>query len=236
MDFGCLERYRWDSSSLQCISQTKYCPRLPMSQEVAAVDFSHPEELQSDPRGGARALRRASPASTGAGSSPTRYPTEFVDALTEQGWLAALIPEEYGGSGLAAHRRRRRSSRRSARRGGNAGACHAQMYTMGTLLRHGSDEQKQRYLPQIAAGELRLQAFGSPSRAPAPTRRSIKTTRDAHGDGGYRSQRPEDLDLARPALRPDAPARAHDAARRGREARPTASRFPRRHARAAATR
>ncbi len=87
------------------------------------------------------------------------YPDRFVDALTEAGWLAALIPEEYGGSGL-------RISEAAVileeinRSGGNAGACHAQMYIMGTLLRHGSPEQKERYLPPIAAGELRLQAFG----------------------------------------------------------------------------
>jgi acyl-CoA dehydrogenase len=87
------------------------------------------------------------------------YPTEFVKALTEKGWLSVLIPEEYGGAGLAI-------SAACAvleeihRSGGNGAACHAQMYTMGTLLRHGSDAQKQRYLPKIASGELRLQAFG----------------------------------------------------------------------------
>src|SRR5262245_61532588 len=87
------------------------------------------------------------------------YPTEFVAALTEAGYLAALIPEEYGGSGLnlgaaAAILEEVHAS------GGNGAACHAQMYTMGTLLRHGSDSQKRRYLPMIASGELRLQAFG----------------------------------------------------------------------------
>ena len=86
-------------------------------------------------------------------------PTEFVRALTAAGYLSVLIPEEYGGSGLplgaacAVLEEIHRS-------GGNGGACHAQMYTMGTLLRHGSDEQKQRFLPDIAAGRLRLQAFG----------------------------------------------------------------------------
>src|SRR5256886_8619427 len=86
------------------------------------------------------------------------YPEQFVDALTKAGWLAALIPQEYGGSGLGL-------SEASVimeeinRSGGNAGACHGQMYNMGTLLRHGSDAQKQRYLPAIAAGELRLQSF-----------------------------------------------------------------------------
>ena len=86
------------------------------------------------------------------------YPTEFVEALTQAGYLGALVPEEYGGSGLAL-------SAGAAileeihRAGCNAGACHAQMYTMGTLLRHGSDAQKEKYLPDIARGSLRLQAF-----------------------------------------------------------------------------
>jgi acyl-CoA dehydrogenase len=87
------------------------------------------------------------------------YPTEFVRTLTEAGWLSVLIPEEYGGGGLplTAAAAILEEVQRS---GGNAGACHAQMYTMGTLLRHGSPEQKERYLPAIASGELRLQAFG----------------------------------------------------------------------------
>lgn len=87
------------------------------------------------------------------------YLTEFVNALTQSGFLACLIPQEYGGSGLGL-------TAASAileeiqRAGCNGGACHAQMYTMGTILRHGSDEQKARWLPKIATGELRLQAFG----------------------------------------------------------------------------
>jgi alkylation response protein AidB-like acyl-CoA dehydrogenase len=87
------------------------------------------------------------------------YPTEFVKALTEKGWLSVLIPEQYGGAGLGI-------SAACAvleeihRSGCNGAACHAQMYTMGTLLRHGSEAQKQAYLPRIASGELRLQAFG----------------------------------------------------------------------------
>ncbi len=87
------------------------------------------------------------------------YPTEFVAALTEAGFLSVLIPEEFGGSGLglAAGAAVLEEIHRS---GGNGGACHAQMYTMGVILRHGSAEQKQAYLPRIAAGELRLQAFG----------------------------------------------------------------------------
>src|SRR4051812_44527555 len=87
------------------------------------------------------------------------YPTEFVRALTEFGFLSALIPEAYGGAGLTL-------TAASAileeiqKSGCNGAACHAQMYVMGTLLRHGSEAQKAAYLPKIAAGELRLQAFG----------------------------------------------------------------------------
>ena len=87
------------------------------------------------------------------------YPEEFVKALTDAGWLAALIPTEYGGAGLGLGDAAVILEEVN-RSGANAGACHAQIYVMGTVLRHGSDEQKQRYLPAIAAGELRLQAFG----------------------------------------------------------------------------
>lgn len=90
---------------------------------------------------------------------PSGYPDEFVAALTRQGWLAALIPEEYGGAGLDLTAASVILEEICAA-GANAGACHAQMYTMGTLLRHGSEDQKRRWLPSIAAGELRLQAFG----------------------------------------------------------------------------
>src|SRR5712671_6181471 len=86
------------------------------------------------------------------------YPTEFVEALTKAGFLAALIPEEYGGSGLTMSSAIAIMEEIQAA-GCNGAACHAQMYTMGTLLRHGNAEQKQRYLPKIASGELRLQAF-----------------------------------------------------------------------------
>lgn len=109
------------------------------------------------------------------------YPTEFVAALTRAGYLAALIPEEYGGSGLPL----------SAaavileeihRQGGNAGACHAQMYTMGTLLRHGSDAQKAEYLPGVADGSLRLQSFGVTEPTSGTDTSALKTT--ARLDGG----------------------------------------------------
>ncbi len=111
-----------------------------------------------------------------------RYPTEFVRTLTESGFLGALIPEDYGGAGLPL----------SAagvvletihERGGNAAACHAQMYTMGTLLKYGSPEQKQRYLPDIASGALRLQAFGvtEPTTGSDTTQLKTRAERTAHG-------------------------------------------------------
>jgi len=108
------------------------------------------------------------------------YPTEFVDSLTQAGWLAALIPEEYGGAGLplgagAAILEEMQAS------GGNSGACHAQMYTMGTLLRHGSEEQKQKYLPQIAEGKLRLQAFGVTEPTSGTDTGALKTTAKLDG-------------------------------------------------------
>lgn len=86
------------------------------------------------------------------------YPAEFVDALTQAGWLAALIPQEYGGSGLGLTEASVIMEEIN-RAGGNSGACHGQMYNMGTLLRHGSPEQKQRWLPDIASGALRLQSM-----------------------------------------------------------------------------
>lgn len=109
------------------------------------------------------------------------YPTEFVQALTDAGWLAALIPEVYGGSGLplSAGAAILEEIHRS---GGNAGACHAQMYTMGTLLRHGSDEQKQQYLPAIADGSLRLQAFGVTEPSSGTDTGALKTTAKLDGN------------------------------------------------------
>lgn len=103
------------------------------------------------------------------------YPDEFIQALTKAGWLAALIPEEYGGSGLGIAEASLILEEIN-HSGGNAAACHAQMYIMGTLLRYGNDEQKRRYLPKLASGELRLQAFGvtEPSAGSETTR--IQTT------------------------------------------------------------
>ena len=111
------------------------------------------------------------------------YPKAFVDALTEAGYLSVLIPEEYGGAGL-------KLSAAAAileeiqRAGCNGGGCHAQMYTMGTLLRHGSAEQKAKWLPQIASGELRLQAFGVTEPTSGIDTSSLKTVakKDANGD------------------------------------------------------
>jgi hypothetical protein len=109
------------------------------------------------------------------------YPTAFVKALTQSGFLAALIPEEFGGSGLPL-------SAGCAileevqRAGCNGSACHAQMYTMGTLLRHGSDEQKARYLPRIGCGELRLQAFGVTEPSSGTDTLSLRTFARREGD------------------------------------------------------
>lgn len=122
------------------------------------MEFTVPDEVQ-EIRAAVRDLCAGFPGEYWRGLEPNRYPTEFVRTLTEQGWLAALIPEQYGGSGLGIGAASAILEEISAS-GGNPGACHAQMYVMGTLLRHGSDEQKAQWLPRIASGELRLQAFG----------------------------------------------------------------------------
>jgi acyl-CoA dehydrogenase len=109
------------------------------------------------------------------------YPTEFVTALGEAGYLAALIPEEYGGAGLPISAAAAILEEIQAQ-GCNGGACHAQMYIMGTLLRHGSDAQKAAYLPKIATGELRLQAFGVTEPSSGTDTLSLKTTAKRDGD------------------------------------------------------
>ncbi|KWN65994.1 acyl-CoA dehydrogenase family protein [Burkholderia stagnalis] len=109
------------------------------------------------------------------------YPEAFVDALTKAGWLAALIPQEYGGSGLGLTEASVIMEEIN-RAGGNSGACHGQMYNMGTLLRHGSAEQKQRYLPKIASGELRLQSMGVTEPTTGTDTTKIKTTAVCKGD------------------------------------------------------
>jgi len=109
------------------------------------------------------------------------YPTEFVTALTEAGWLSALIPDEYGGAGLGIAEAAVIMEEIN-RSGANGGACHAQMYIMGTLLRHGSAEQKQQWLPKIASGELRLQAFGVTEPDAGLDTLSIRTRARLDGD------------------------------------------------------
>ncbi|MBR8093660.1 acyl-CoA dehydrogenase family protein [Burkholderia cenocepacia] len=109
------------------------------------------------------------------------YPDAFVDALTKAGWLAALIPQEYGGSGLGLTEASIIMEEIN-RAGGNSGACHGQMYNMGTLLRHGSAEQKRAYLPKIANGELRLQSMGVTEPTTGTDTTKIKTTAERRGD------------------------------------------------------
>jgi acyl-CoA dehydrogenase len=145
------------------------------------MDFSIPEDLQAI-RAAVRELCASYPDAYWRTLDRTReYPTEFVKALTDAGWLAALIPSEYGGAGLGIAEASVILEEIN-HNGGNAAAAHAQMYIMGTLLRHGSPDQKQRHLPGIARGELRLQAFGvtEPDAGSETTR--IKTTAVRHGD------------------------------------------------------
>ncbi len=109
------------------------------------------------------------------------YPEKFVQALTQAGWLAALIPEEFGGAGVSLTEASVILEEIN-RSGANSGACHAQMYTMGTLLRHGSPEQKRRYLPQIASGALRLQSFAVTEPTTGTDTTRIKTFAEKRGD------------------------------------------------------
>ncbi len=146
------------------------------------MDFAVPDELK-EIRAAVRELCERFPGEYWRGLEPDRYPEELVAALTEHGWLAALIPEEYGGAGLSITAASVILEEINAS-GGNAAACHAQMYTMGTLLRHGSEEQKRRYLPRIASGELRLQAFGVTEPTVGSDTTRIQTTAE-RVDGGY---------------------------------------------------
>jgi acyl-CoA dehydrogenase len=145
------------------------------------MDFSTPDELK-EIRAAVSELCAGFPGEYWRALEPDRYPEDFVRALTEAGWLAALIPEEYGGAGLALGAASVILEEINAC-GCNAGACHAQMYTMGTILRHGSDEQKERYLPRIASGELRLQAFGVTEPAAGSDTTRIQTTATRTDDG-----------------------------------------------------
>jgi acyl-CoA dehydrogenase len=133
-------------------------------------------------RGAVRALCEQFPAEYHRKIDESRgYPDEFVEALTKAGWMAALIPEEYGGSGLGLTEASVIMEEIN-RSGGNSGACHGQMYNMNTLIRHGSEEQRRRYLPKIASGELRLQAMGVTEPTTGTDTTKIKTTAVRKGD------------------------------------------------------
>jgi acyl-CoA dehydrogenase len=146
------------------------------------MEFVIPDELEAI-RHAVRALCAEFPCEYWRDLEPDRYPEEFVAALTEHGWLAALIPEEYGGAGLGVTAGSIILEEINAS-GGNAGACHAQMYTMATIVRHGSEEQRGRYLPKLASGELRLQAFGVTEATAGSDTTKIETSA-TRVDGGY---------------------------------------------------
>ena len=133
-------------------------------------------------RAGVREVCAEFPGAYWRGLEPDRYPEAFVAAMTAAGLLAVLIPAEYGGSGLGLEQAAVILEEVNAA-GGSASACHAQMYTMGTLLRHGTEEQKRRWLPAIAAGEIRLQAFGVTERDAGSDTTRIATRAERRGDG-----------------------------------------------------
>jgi acyl-CoA dehydrogenase len=146
------------------------------------MDFERRDE-HDEIRAAVRELCEGFPGEYWRALEPEGYPEQFVQALTAHGWLAALVPEEYGGAGMDLTATAVILEEINAS-GCNSGACHAQMYTMGTLLRHGSDEQKQRYLPAIAAGERRLQAFAVTEPGAGSDTPSLQTTAE-RVDGGY---------------------------------------------------
>src|SRR4051794_29667997 len=145
------------------------------------MDFALSEDLQ-DIRRAVRELCEGFDGAYWRGLEPDRYPEEFVKTLTGHGWLSALIPERYGGAGLPLSAAGVILETIAAS-GGNPAACHAQMYVMGTLLRHGSDEQKQRWLPRVASGELRLQAFAVTEPTVGSDTTRIQTRAKRTGDG-----------------------------------------------------
>jgi acyl-CoA dehydrogenase len=140
------------------------------------------ESMHDDLRDGVRAICEKFDGPYWRGLEPDGYPTEFVDALTDSGYLAALIPEEFGGGG-ATLTEASVILEEIAASGGNPSACHAQMYIMGTLLRHGSEQQKREYLPRIASGELRLQAFGVTEPGAGSETTRIRTRAERTDDG-----------------------------------------------------
>ncbi|MCR9255775.1 MAG: acyl-CoA/acyl-ACP dehydrogenase [Alphaproteobacteria bacterium] len=140
------------------------------------------EDAYSDIREGVRALCDQFPPDYHRKVDQDRgYPEAFVDALTKEGWMAALIPEEYGGSGLGLMEASVIMEEIN-RAGGNSGACHGQMYNMNTLVRHGSEEQRQRILPKLASGELRLQSMGVTEPTTGTDTTQLKTTAVKQGD------------------------------------------------------
>jgi acyl-CoA dehydrogenase len=138
-------------------------------------------ESQSDIRRAVFDLCKRFPPEYWRDLEPDRYPDRFVDALTEAGWLSVLIPEEFGGGGLGVTEASLILEEINAS-GGNAAACHAQMYTMGAILRHGTEQQKRRYLPEVASGSLRLQAFGITEPDAGSDTLNIKTFARRAGD------------------------------------------------------
>ncbi|MCB1340263.1 MAG: acyl-CoA/acyl-ACP dehydrogenase [Pseudooceanicola sp.] len=141
-----------------------------------------PDDPHQEIRDAVRALCRTFPDEYHRKVDEARaYPEEFVQALTEAGWMAALIPEEYGGSGLGLTEASVIMEEIN-RAGGNSGACHGQMYNMNTLVRHGSEEQRQRILPKLASGELRLQSMGVTEPTTGTDTTSLKTTAVKKGD------------------------------------------------------
>jgi len=144
--------------------------------------MTHPADSHQDLRDAIRDLCAEYPAEYFRKIDEARgYPEAFVDALTKAGWLAALIPQDYGGSGLGLTEASVIMEEIN-RAGGNSGACHGQMYNMGTLLRHGSEAQKREYLPKIASGELRLQSMAVTEPTTGTDTTSLKTVAVRKGD------------------------------------------------------
>nr|WP_322867541.1 acyl-CoA dehydrogenase family protein [Aquicoccus sp. G2-2]MEA1114867.1 acyl-CoA dehydrogenase family protein [Aquicoccus sp. G2-2] len=144
------------------------------------IDSHH--DQHSDLRDGIRALCADFPPEYHRKVDEARgYPAEFVEALTREGWMSALIPEAYGGSGLGLTEASVIMEEIN-RAGGNSGACHGQMYNMNTLIRHGSETQRQAYLPRIASGELRLQSMAVTEPTTGTDTTSLKTTAVRKGD------------------------------------------------------
>src|SRR3954451_20345472 len=167
---------RWSWSEIERPFSFQDCMQSLAVYNVVYHDAVPSVELHHDLRHAVRDLCKAFPDGYWRELDAARaYPDAFVKALTDAGYLAALIPEAYGGSGLGVTEAAIILEEIN-RSGGNAGACHAQMYTMGTLLRHGSDPQKRAYLPKIATGELRLQAFGVTEPTTGSDTTQLKTT------------------------------------------------------------